>query len=877
MRIKLPAVMLAFTFIGSTAQSAGTFCPRNDTGLKLPEGFCATVFADDLGHARHLTIGPNGVVYVNTWSGAYYGDRATRPEGFLIALQDETGSGKATVIRRFGATPATGGRGGTGIAFHKGALYAEINDRIVRYTLSPSEMVPRGKPEIVVSGLPLEGDHPMHPFAIDADGSMYVDVASASNSCQVKNRTLTSPGVNPCTELLTRGGVWRFDANQSNQKFSPARRYATGIRNAEGIAVDAGGGVYATQHGRDQLAENWPALYTPEQGATLPSEELLKLQAGSDFGWPECYFDPVQRKLVLAPEYGGDGGTKIGDCANKVPPVAAFPAHWAPNALLIYDATQFPQRYRHGAFIAFHGSWNRAPFPQGGYNLVYQTLNQGGAESRCEIFADGFAGAVKSPGKANHRPSGLAMSPQGDLYVSDDVSGRIYKITYQGNTGADRATTFVPCPSASASAGGIGTEPSNAVEASSESLPIAKGTTSEMVTLGNRIYHGQVGAATCVGCHGTEGTGTPLGPNLVDGDWLWGDGSLDAITNTIVAGVSKPRQYRNSMPPLGGAQLTNQQVAALAAYVWSASHRNANSATAQTTPPGEINIPGANVFPESITSTADGTMYIGGIGTRSVFRVNPQESRAKPWIALESDQSQGVFGVLADERSNTLWACVSPISNKQNKSESATLKAVDLRTGEIKAQFALPTAAPFCNDIAVGADGSVYVTDTNNMEIVRLGVRASRLAVWAGGGAFGPKGGVLDGIVVLQNRVIVNAQATNKLFAVPINQDGRSGPVTELKLDRAIHEPDGMRPFGNHALLMAESGGAGALSKVDIRANSGSVVTLKEGYPEGPVAVTLVGGTAYVLEGQLQTMFGHAEPRPVPKPFRATAFHVGNP
>jgi mono/diheme cytochrome c family protein len=439
---------------------------------------------------------------------------------------------------------------------------------------------------------------------------MYVDVASASNSCQVKNRTLTSPGVKPCTELLTRGGVWRYRANKLNQHFSPAERFATGIRNAEGIAVDTTGrGIYTTQHGRDQLAENWPALYKPEQGATMPSEVLVKLKKGGDFGWPECYFDPIQQKLVLAPEYGGDGGKKIGECANKTPAVATFPAHWGPNALLIYGGTQFPQRYRQGAFIAFHGSWNRSPFPQGGYNLVYQTLNQGSAESRCEIFADGFAGTEKSPENASHRPSGLAMSPEGDLYVSDDASGRIYKITYLGGPGADQPPTFVPCPSASAGAGAIGVAGPTAATADGESLPVAKGATPDMVAVGNRIYHGQVGGATCVGCHGAEGKGTPLGPNLVDGDWLWGDGSLEAITKTIVEGVSKPKQYRNAMPPLGGAQLTKEQVAAVAAYVWGASHRNAADAISQATPRSQIGIPGASEVPKPVTKPFRATAF----------------------------------------------------------------------------------------------------------------------------------------------------------------------------------------------------------------------------------------------------------------------------
>ncbi len=303
----------------------------------------------------------------------------------------------------------------------------------------------------VVKDLPLDGDHPMHPFAIDADGMLYVDLGSASNACQKKNRELESPGVDPCTELERRGGIWRYDANKVDQRFSAAERYATGIRNAVGIAVDSKGtSIYATQHGRDQLRENWPKLYTAEQGAKWPAEELLKIEHGNDYGWPKCYFDPDQRKRVLAPEYGGDGGHAIGVCAAKVAPVAYFPAHWAPNAVLIHDDASnsaFPERYRNGAFIAFHGSWNRAPFAQGGYNVVFQSLAPG-ASDQCEIFADGFAGATVSPAGAAHRPSGLALGPDGALYVSDDQHGRIYRITYVG--GADANATPIPCPRANA-------------------------------------------------------------------------------------------------------------------------------------------------------------------------------------------------------------------------------------------------------------------------------------------------------------------------------------------------------------------------------------------------------------------------------------------
>src|SRR5467141_1075457 len=143
------------------AEAKGQACPNDDSGLKLPAGFCATVFADGIGHARHLVVAPNGVVYVNTWSGRYYGNDTPHAGGFLVALQDTTGSGKANVNQRFGETVQSGGAGGTGIGLYKGALFAEINDKIVRYALAAGSIVPQGSAVTIVSGLPLSGDHPM--------------------------------------------------------------------------------------------------------------------------------------------------------------------------------------------------------------------------------------------------------------------------------------------------------------------------------------------------------------------------------------------------------------------------------------------------------------------------------------------------------------------------------------------------------------------------------------------------------------------------------------------------------------------------------------------------------------------------------------------
>jgi glucose/arabinose dehydrogenase/mono/diheme cytochrome c family protein len=565
-------------------QPTAAACPQNDSGLKLPPGFCSTIFADGVGHARHLVVAPDGVVYVNTWSGRYYGNDTPHAGGFLVALKDNTGAGNADVNQRFGETVQSGGAGGTGIGLYKGALFAEINDKVVRYTLRPDSIVPQGPAVPVVTGLPLGGDHPMHPFTIDGKGSLLIDVATATNACQEKNRTLKSPGIVPCTELETRGGIWRYDANKTNQAFSPAERFATGIRNAEGFAIDAAGRMFVTQHGRDQLHANWPDLYKPEEEATQPAEELLLLSQGGDYGWPECYYDGIQGKLVLAPEYGGDGGKTQGVCATKSAPIAAFPAHWAPNAMALYDKQQFPARYRHGVFIAFHGSWDRAPYPQGGYNVVFQALTGDHASEQCEVFADGFAGAVASPGQAEHRPSGLAVGPDGSLFVSDDVRGRIYRIVYRGGSGAgDDAPQYTACPSPTAPAGGIsaddakppeGTHPDAGAAAETGGLPVPAGATHEMVALGDRIYHGQVGGATCTGCHGSNAKGTPLGPDLTSTQWLWGDGSYAAITKIITTGVAQPKQYRSPMPPMGGAPLTSDQVSALAAYIWGLSHRS---------------------------------------------------------------------------------------------------------------------------------------------------------------------------------------------------------------------------------------------------------------------------------------------------------------
>src|SRR6185503_17540954 len=182
--------------------------------------------------------------------------------------------------------------------------------------------------------------------------------------------------------------------------------------------------LYATKHGRDQLHDNWPKLFpTTTYQAENPAEELMQVNQGDDFGWPYCYYSFEAHHLVLAPEYGGDG-KKTEQCAQKKEPAAVFPGHWAPNWLMFYTGANFPARYKNGAFIAFHGSWNRAPEPQAGFNVVFQPLRDGRAVGSYEVFADGFApnlGSGRGAGAGNRRPTAVAQMNDGSLLIADDA------------------------------------------------------------------------------------------------------------------------------------------------------------------------------------------------------------------------------------------------------------------------------------------------------------------------------------------------------------------------------------------------------------------------------------------------------------------------
>lgn len=400
-----------------TQENSEMVTPTDNGSISLPEGFSAEVFADQLGGARHIAVDSDGDVYINL--------AAEKNGSGLVALRDEDGDGKAEVKEYFED------EGGTGIRVYGGYLYYSSNEKVYRRKFKGDELVPSGGEE-VIAVFPKQNQHEAKSFAIDGSGNIYVNVGAPSNACQEPSRTPGVAGQDPCPLLEEHGGIWKFSLNQTDQEQSDGTRYATGIRNAVGITWnDNTDKLYIMQHGRDQLHQFWPELYTEKDNAELPAEEMFEVQEGDDFGWPYCYYDQRKDKKLLNPEYGGDG-EKVGRCDQYEDPIVAFPGHWAPNAIEFYGKSAFPEKYHNGAFVAFHGSWNRAPLPQEGYKVVFVPFENGKPTGDWQEFATEFAndGGPITEG-AEYRPCGLAIGPDGALYISDSSQGRIWKVTYK--------------------------------------------------------------------------------------------------------------------------------------------------------------------------------------------------------------------------------------------------------------------------------------------------------------------------------------------------------------------------------------------------------------------------------------------------------------
>jgi len=412
-----PIVALTFFYLASSPSFAAAppACDSTNGGITLPPNFCAEVVAANLGGARHLAVAPNGDLFVGLIDGG------------IVALHDSTGNGHFDVQQKFGDASVTG------IAFHDGYLYFATPVTVERYKWSPGQLKPTGPSEVVVTGLPTEQEHHDKGLTFDSSGHLYINVGAPSNACQEHDRRPGVPGIDPCPILEQHGGAWRFDADKLGQTMSDGVRFATGLRQFPAITWhdDA---LYIVMNNRDQLDTLWPKYFTAEDNATWPAEPMYRAEMGSNFGWPYCDFNYVTQKLFQNPEYGGDG--KMADrCGQYTLPIASFPAHWAPVDVMFYSGHQFPGHYRDGAFIAFHGSWNRAPLPQAGYNVVFQPFKDGKPSGKFEVFASGFIGKTPllNPADADARPDGLAQAPDGSLYIGESQHGKIWRVFYHSH------------------------------------------------------------------------------------------------------------------------------------------------------------------------------------------------------------------------------------------------------------------------------------------------------------------------------------------------------------------------------------------------------------------------------------------------------------
>ena len=391
--------------ISPQPRSAGSSCDPDNGGLVLPQGACATLVASNVGSVRQLTVADNGDLFAAIASGSHG----------VLALRDSNGDGKPDQRVTFGPG------GANDVELRSGYLYEALNDRILRFRIPTGQLKPSGDEEVVVRGLPAGSGHRAKSLAFGPAGQMYVSVGSATNSCQEADRQERSPGKDPCTELERRAGIWQFSADRVGQRFEDGQRYATGLRNPLALTTRNGGKeLYAAVHGRDQLGDNWG--FSAAVNANNPAEELVRIERGDDFGWPYCYYSNENKKKVLAPEYGGDG-QKVGRCSSAKDPLLAFPGHWAPLAVAFYDADQFGPKYQGGLFVAFHGSWNRAPLPQEGYRVVFVPFSGGKPSGDYSTFA------TSKEGPTSLRASGLAVGPDGSLYISADANEKIWKVT----------------------------------------------------------------------------------------------------------------------------------------------------------------------------------------------------------------------------------------------------------------------------------------------------------------------------------------------------------------------------------------------------------------------------------------------------------------
>lgn len=522
---------------------------QNRSELTVPNGFEVTVVADSIGPARHLTVHKNGDIYVKL--------KKSMEDGTIVALRDTTGEGRADIIKKFAVIDDIGNYH-TAMNIHNGYLYFSSNLVVYRQKLTEGSLIPEAPIETVMIDDHAHGSHEHigKPVAFDNNGKMYVPFGAPSDACQQVNRRPGSPGMDPCPQLEDHAGVWQFGADKLNQTQKDGIRYASGVRSV--VALDwntADQTLYLVQHGRDDLDRTWANIYSQWRNAVTPSEEFMRVEKNSNLGWPYCFYDPIHKKKILSPEYGGDG-EKVGRCTLYDDPIVGFPGHYAPNGLKFYNANQFPDHYNEGAFIAFHGSTIREPYPQAGYFIAFVPFENGKVSGDWEVFANGFAEVdpIVNTSDAAHRPTGLAVGPDGSLYISDSVVGTIWKISFTGDKSAFGPEDLEKLKKIKQTASNI-KNPDKKKDLITQANP----------TAGQKMY-----SIYCSACHQSNGKGVEgRYPTLHGTKWVNGD--KKRLITLLLNGWDEPitvkgETYENNLMPAHNF-LSDQEVADVATYI----------------------------------------------------------------------------------------------------------------------------------------------------------------------------------------------------------------------------------------------------------------------------------------------------------------------
>lgn len=285
-----------------------------------------------------------------------------------------------------------------------------------------------------------------------------------------------------------------------------------------------------------------------------------------------------------------------------------------------------------------------------------------------------------------------------------------------------------------------------------------------------------------------------------------------------------------------------------------ASIATASGAQART----EITINDTGVSPENVTSSQDGTVYFGSTGKGTIYRATPGASQAEPWILASTSGLTNVLGVLADDKSNTLWVCQNTAGGRGGApvSGQTAVRTFDLKTGAAKGTYAFPANAGTCNDIAISSNGTAYITESFRGRIYRLKPGATSIEEWFS--APQELNGI-DGLAFLADGALyTNDFFSGKLYRFTVNADGSAGPMVAIETSVPFTRPDGMRTAGPQKLIQAE--GQGRVTEITVNGNRADVRVLQEGLA-GATGVTIVGNNAFVLVGRLKAVAVPYTPR----------------